>query len=70
MTKRPAALLQLEPSDAIEYFLLFTLRMLEGREPLPKAAAAEFWVSLPLAFVIYDNELTDIGQFCWSKECQ
>ena len=27
---------------------MFTLRVLEGNEPLPKAAAADFWVTFRL----------------------
>ena len=45
MQKNAAALLRLEPSSQLEYFFMFTLKVLDGNEPLPKAAAAEFWVS-------------------------
>jgi hypothetical protein len=45
LTRSPATFIGLEPSDAIEFFFLFTLQVLDGKEPLPKAAAAEFWVS-------------------------
>ncbi|KAF3342725.1 NmrA-like family domain-containing protein 1 [Verticillium dahliae VDG2] len=31
-------------SGSAEFFYLFALQVLDGREPLPKAAAAEFWV--------------------------
>ncbi|KAM0586905.1 hypothetical protein ACHAPN_009301 [Verticillium nonalfalfae] len=31
-------------SGSAEFFYLFALRVLDGREPLPKAAAADFWV--------------------------
>ncbi|RNJ55254.1 hypothetical protein D7B24_008867 [Verticillium nonalfalfae] len=30
-------------SGSAEFFYLFALRVLDGREPLPKAAAADFW---------------------------
>ncbi|EPE07056.1 importin [Ophiostoma piceae UAMH 11346] len=43
MQKNAAALLRLEPSSQLEYFFMFTLKVLDGNEPLPKAAAAEFW---------------------------
>ena len=44
VTRSPGTFIGLEPSDAIEFFFLFTLQVLDGKEPLPKAAAAEFWV--------------------------
>ena len=44
VSKCPAILLQLEPRDAAEFFFLFSLQVLDGKEPLPKASAAEFWV--------------------------
>lgn len=44
LRKHPRTLLELQPSDAAEYFFLLTLQVLDGKEPLPKAAAAEFWV--------------------------
>ncbi|KPM36895.1 hypothetical protein AK830_g9668 [Neonectria ditissima] len=43
MSKCPAILLRLEPQDAAEFFFIFTLQVLDGKEPLPKASAAEFW---------------------------
>lgn len=30
----------------LEFLFLFAIKLLDGKEPLPKAAAAEFWVSL------------------------
>ncbi|KAL7808448.1 armadillo-type protein [Trichoderma gracile] len=45
LTRSPATFIGLEPSDAIEFFFLFTLQVLDGKEPLPKAAAAEFWTA-------------------------
>ncbi len=41
--------LRVEPAAQLEFFFLFTLKVLDGREPLPKAAAAEFWVRLFLS---------------------
>ncbi|KAH7144661.1 armadillo-type protein [Dactylonectria estremocensis] len=43
MAKCPVILLRLEPQDAAEFYFLFTLQVLDGKEPLPKASAAEFW---------------------------
>lgn len=42
--KEPTLLLQLQPPELAEFFFLFTLQALDGSEPLPKSAAAEFWV--------------------------
>ncbi|KJZ75979.1 hypothetical protein HIM_04435 [Hirsutella minnesotensis 3608] len=41
----PASVLGLQPADAAEFLFMFTLRVLDGQEPLPKAAAAEFWTT-------------------------
>lgn len=46
LSKSPLTLLHLQPSTIAEFFFFFTLKVLDGKEPLPKAAAAEFWVSL------------------------
>jgi hypothetical protein len=35
----------------LENFFMFTLRALTGRDPLPKYAAADFWVSFPIRCV-------------------
>lgn len=43
MAKAPEVLFRLQPNSLIEFFFLFTLEVLNGSEPLPKAAAAEFW---------------------------
>lgn len=43
MAKAPQVLFQLQPPSLVEFFFLFTLEVLNGAEPLPKAAAAEFW---------------------------
>ncbi|KAJ3532919.1 hypothetical protein NM208_g8220 [Fusarium decemcellulare] len=43
LSKRPVILLRLEPQNAAEFFFLFALQVLDGKEPLPKASAAEFW---------------------------
>lgn len=44
-SKDSTCLLQLQPSHAVEFFFHFTLEVLDGKEPLPKAAATEFWVN-------------------------
>ena len=44
LSKSPVTVLSLQPSDAAEFLFLFTLRVLDGKEPLPKGAAADFWV--------------------------
>ncbi|KAB5558299.1 armadillo-type protein [Coniochaeta sp. 2T2.1] len=46
MAKAPGVLFQLQPSSSVESFFLFTLEVLNGNEPLPKAAAAEFWTEI------------------------
>lgn len=51
VSKRPATLLWLEPREAAEFFFLFTLQVLDGKEPLPKASAAEFWVKASIISV-------------------
>lgn len=33
-----------EPSISMEFIFMFTLKALTGRDPLPKASAADFWV--------------------------
>jgi hypothetical protein len=43
MTKCPEVIFQHQPGSQIEFFFLFTLQVLDGKEPLPKKAAAEFW---------------------------
>ncbi|KAJ6439975.1 Armadillo-type fold protein [Purpureocillium lavendulum] len=43
LSKSPATILALQPADATEFLFLFTLRVLDGKEPLPKGASADFW---------------------------
>ncbi|KAH6661262.1 armadillo-type protein [Truncatella angustata] len=45
MTKAPGVFLQLQPTSSLEYLFMFAIKMLSGNEPLPKAAAAEFWTN-------------------------
>ncbi|KAK3357711.1 armadillo-type protein [Lasiosphaeria hispida] len=43
MPRYPDVLFQLQPSHLLEFFFMFTLKVLNGKEPLPKSAAADFW---------------------------
>ncbi|ETS75674.1 hypothetical protein PFICI_12618 [Pestalotiopsis fici W106-1] len=45
MTKAPDVFLQLQPTSLLEYLFMFAIKLLNGNEPLPKAAAAEFWTT-------------------------
>jgi hypothetical protein len=45
MTRRPDIFLAIQPASLLEYLFMFSIRLLNGSEPLPKYAAAEFWVS-------------------------
>lgn len=45
MSRYPEALLQIQPTSDLEFFFMFTLRVLDGTEPLPKNSACDFWVS-------------------------
>lgn len=44
MSRDPLMLLELDPQKSLSFFV-FTLGVLDGREPLPKASAMDFWVS-------------------------
>lgn len=44
LSKNPAVFLQGCPVSAQEAFLGFTLKVLSGTEPLPRASAADLWV--------------------------
>lgn len=46
MSKYPDILFHPHCAQLLEFFFLFSLKVLDGKEPLPKGAAAEFWVSL------------------------
>ncbi|KUI65497.1 hypothetical protein VM1G_00937 [Cytospora mali] len=43
MTRYPEALLQLQPTSDLEFFFMFALKVLDGKEPLPKGSACDFW---------------------------
>ncbi|KAF5242995.1 hypothetical protein FANTH_8400 [Fusarium anthophilum] len=61
LNKRPVTLLRLQPSDAAEFFFLFTLQVLDGKEPLPKASAAEFWATF-VSIKYESQDLNDVAQ--------
>ncbi|KAI0840494.1 ARM repeat-containing protein [Hypoxylon sp. FL0890] len=44
MVRRPEILMS-QPSIMLEFLFMFALKLLNGNEPLPKAAAAEFWTT-------------------------
>ena len=46
LEKSFGVLMRVEPSSQLEFFFMFTLKVLNGNEPLPKAAACDFWVCL------------------------
>ncbi|KAG5979833.1 hypothetical protein E4U55_004725 [Claviceps digitariae] len=43
LIKSPKTLLALQPPATAEFFFLFSIQVLDGNEPLPKGASAEFW---------------------------
>ncbi|OLN81517.1 Importin beta-like protein [Colletotrichum chlorophyti] len=43
ISRDPAALFHPDRLPHIEFFFVYALRVLDGSEPLPKAAAADFW---------------------------
>ncbi|KAE9568261.1 hypothetical protein CGMCC3_g15660 [Colletotrichum fructicola] len=45
VSREPTALFRPECLPLAEYFFVYALRVLDGREPLPKAAAADFWAT-------------------------
>ncbi|KAI1412971.1 ARM repeat-containing protein [Hypoxylon sp. FL1857] len=44
MARRPEIFMS-QPSNMLEFLFMFALKLLNGNEPLPKAAAAEFWTT-------------------------
>ncbi|KAH8170791.1 hypothetical protein LIA77_09572 [Sarocladium implicatum] len=56
--KTPATLLAGISPELIEFFFVFTLKVLVGKEPLPKAAAADFWTT----FVGLRSEQHDVQE--------
>jgi len=55
MSKYADVLFHPHHAQLLEFFFLFSLKVIDGNEPLPKAAACEFWVRfffpLPLSFI-------------------
>lgn len=47
MSRYPEALLQIQPTTDLEFFFMFALKVLDGKEPLPKGSACDFWVCIP-----------------------
>ncbi|KAK4123252.1 hypothetical protein N657DRAFT_646000 [Parathielavia appendiculata] len=45
MSKYPDVLFQPHHAPLVEFFFLFSIKVLDGTEPLPKGAAAEFWAN-------------------------
>ncbi|KXX78656.1 Importin-13 [Madurella mycetomatis] len=45
MSQYPDILFHPHCSHLLEFFFLFSLKVLDGKEPLPKGAAAEFWAN-------------------------
>ncbi|KAK4238590.1 hypothetical protein C8A03DRAFT_33405 [Achaetomium macrosporum] len=45
MSKYPEAVFHPAHHSLVEFFFLFSLKVLDGKEPLPKGAAAEFWAN-------------------------
>ncbi|KAI2630597.1 ARM repeat-containing protein [Hypoxylon sp. NC1633] len=44
MARRPEILIS-QPANMLEFLFMFAMKLLNGNEPLPKAAAAEFWTT-------------------------
>ncbi|KAK1598807.1 armadillo-type protein [Colletotrichum navitas] len=44
-SREPAVLFHPDYLPLAEFFFMYALRVLDGREPLPKAAAADFWAT-------------------------
>ncbi|KAK2000503.1 hypothetical protein LX36DRAFT_654334 [Colletotrichum falcatum] len=44
-SREPAVLFHPDCLSLAEFFFMYALRVLDGREPLPKAAAADFWAT-------------------------
>jgi len=66
MSRYPEVLFQVQPSQMLEFFFMFSLQVLNGKEPLPKAAAADFWVSTLFNFLAISclvTSATNIGIF-------
>ncbi|KAK2612940.1 member of the karyopherin-beta [Conoideocrella luteorostrata] len=58
LIKSPITLLALQPPKAAEFLFLFSIRVLDGNEPLPKGAAAEFWAN----FIMMKSDQVQVQQ--------
>ncbi|GAB0135516.1 hypothetical protein EsDP_00003851 [Epichloe bromicola] len=61
LVKSPVTLLALQPPEAAEFFFLFTIQVLDGNEPLPKGAAADFWSNF-IALKHHGTEVQDAAK--------
>ncbi|KAI0022088.1 armadillo-type protein [Xylariomycetidae sp. FL0641] len=48
LARRPEMIMS-QPSDLLEFIFMFAMKLMDGSEPLPKAAAAEFWSTFLVA---------------------
>ncbi|KAI1781451.1 ARM repeat-containing protein [Hypoxylon cercidicola] len=67
MARRPEILMS-QPGNMLEFLFIFAIKLLDGKEPLPKAAAAEFWSTFitlktdnPDTQSIINNAMTYLG---------
>ncbi|KAJ3499642.1 hypothetical protein NLG97_g173 [Lecanicillium saksenae] len=73
LTKDPSVILHIQPAEMAEFFFLFALQALDGNEPLPKAASAEFWatfVSVRSGDENFQNALTNAMNTLGPLLCQ
>ena len=68
VSKRPEVLVTFEPASSVEFFFMFTLGVLDGNEPLPKAAAAEFWVGTNPSFYDIVRNIFDSADWGTNKQ--
>ncbi|PQE11948.1 hypothetical protein CJF31_00000059 [Rutstroemia sp. NJR-2017a BVV2] len=60
--KNVHVLLNHEPKSSLEQIFMFTLKALTGRDPLPKASSAEFWVGSSFMKDFFGRTLTLIAK--------
>jgi len=56
VTNFPGILMSHQPPSSFEFLFMFPLKALAGSDPLPKAAAAEFWVRFILINMLTEFE--------------
>ncbi|KAG7070567.1 importin 13 [Colletotrichum scovillei] len=64
ISREPASLFRPDCLPLTEFFFIYALRILDGREPLPKAAAADFWatfMALKPADATIDHAIAQLG---------